>query len=147
MRLKTIRILAGVLAAGLSTSGCQTSDLSSTVTGSASIAVSAKSGHKTILSHIFKVNPDCSSSRIPDIFVSEAPKHGSVTIIRTNTSPSYKPGHALYKCNGRRISSAAAVYTSVPGYVGKDQVKVSARLNGNPVGYYNHYNIEIDVTK
>lgn len=145
--LKTVSATVAVVSMGFLVAGCQSSDQTTTFTGSTTLAVSAKSGQKTVLTNLFKVNPDCSSARTPNVEIISGPTHGSAKIERTSVLPTYKPGHVLNKCNSHRISSVAPTYVSSPGYVGKDYVRVSARLPGNPVGYYNHYDFRIDVTK
>ncbi|EJN01653.1 hypothetical protein [Phyllobacterium sp. YR531] len=145
--MKTIFYGIALVSACLFVSGCETSDLSKTYTGSTTLVVPAKSGQKTPLSNMFTPNDDCSSGRPPSIKVVSGPAHGSVNIVRSTVSPTFEPGNALHKCNSRKLSAVSAVYVSAPGYVGKDSVRVSSQVAGNPTGYYDYYEFRIDVTK
>lgn len=93
----------------------------------------------------YMVNPDCSSGKVPDFKVATAPANGSVEIMRGSVSPSFGQGHALQKCNSRKVSAVGAVYTSKVGFIGNDKVVVSSKAPGS--GVYSYVTVNIAVTK
>lgn len=147
MMLKTALTVMAVVSTGLVAGGCQSTDLSKTYTGSTAMVIQAKSGQKTLLTNVFKVNEDCSSARPPALKVVAKPAHGSVSIVRSTTVTTYEPGHKLHKCNSRKISAVAPIYVSNPGYVGEDRVRVSGHVAGNPRDFNDYFEFRVIVTK
>jgi hypothetical protein len=145
MNLKQVLLTVTAVSSGLSAAGCQTSELTSTRTGSSAFTISAKSGHKTGLLSNYMVNPDCSSGKVPDFKVAAAPANGTVDLWRGAVSPSFAQGHTLQKCNVRKIAAVGAFYTSKSGFVGTDKVVVSSKAPGSDV--YSYVTVHINVAK
>ncbi|WP_133123920.1 hypothetical protein [Phyllobacterium zundukense] len=145
MNLKQVLLTVAVVSSGLSIAGCQTSDLTTTRTGSSIFTISAKSGHKTGLLSNYMVNPDCSSGKVPDFKVAAGPANGTVDLWRGSVSPSFAQGHTLQKCNARKIAAVGAFYTSRTGFVGTDKVVVSNKAPGSD--FYSYVTVHITVTK
>ncbi len=145
--MKTLLYGLVVASACLLVSGCETSDLTKTYTGSGTMVVPAKSGQKTVLTNIFKANDDCSSALTPTLSVVEGPAHGRLSIVRSTVSPTFEPGNKLFKCNARKISSISPVYVSAPGFVGQDSVRISGHVAGNPAEFKDYFEFRINVMK
>jgi hypothetical protein len=144
MNMKQVLLIVAVVSSGLSVSGCQSSDLTATHTGSMVYMISAKSGHKIGLLSNYMVNPG-SSGKTPDFEVVAAPANGTVDLWRGSVSPSFAQGHPQQKCNARKVAAVGAFYTSRPGFVGADKLVVSSRAPGSDV--YSYVNVHITVTK
>lgn len=140
-----VLLAAAAISSVLLVAGCQTSELTTTRTGSTTFTISAKSGYKTGLLSTHMVNPDCTSGRVPAFKVATPPANGTIDLWQGSISPSYAAGHALHKCNSRKVAAVGAYYTSKPGFVGTDQLIVSSKAPGSDA--YSYVTVHITVTK
>ncbi|MGO4450906.1 hypothetical protein AB4Y96_18480 [Phyllobacterium sp. TAF24] len=145
MKLNTALIGLVLVSSGLLVSACQTSDQSITRTGSTVYAVSTKAGQQVLLTNVYKINPDCSTTWHPTLKVVSGPQHGTVKITRSSIFPAFGAGHALHKCNSRRASAVAPVYTPAPGFVGTDTIDISSTIMGDNRSF-DYYSFRITVT-
>jgi hypothetical protein len=79
-------------------------------------------GRTSTLNFAFSVNPDCSSRGLAKLSVSQAPQHGTASVLTQAGHPSFPTGHPLAKCNVASVPGVAVTYTPAPGFTGADIV-------------------------
>jgi hypothetical protein len=95
-------------------------------------AVSMLSGNETIVLRPHLLNPDCTSGRLPDVRVVNAPQNGIVRFEKATTTISVPAAAPRAKCNGKEIDAVGVVYKSNDGFVGVERIVLKADFhNGN----------------
>ncbi|PZM15005.1 hypothetical protein [Rhizobium tubonense] len=79
----------------------------------------AVSGERTLTGRTWLIKPDCTLSRIPNVRVTQPPKHGHVEIVQEELYPSYDSGD-FKKCNTVKVMGIRGYYTSNTNYIGPD---------------------------
>ena len=77
-------------------------------------------GSTTNLNFAYAVNPDCSSRALPQISVSQAPMHGSASVVFHDGHPRFPAGHPYAACNNALVPGVSVAYTPEPGFTGSD---------------------------
>jgi hypothetical protein len=79
-------------------------------------------GQTSTLNFAYAVNPDCTSRGVPKLWVSQAPEHGTTSILSQDGHPAFPPGHPFAKCNVASVPGITVTYTPTPGFAGSDAV-------------------------
>lgn len=106
------------------------------------ISKAALSGKQLILAGFYSVNPDCTSGGVPTVRVTEAPKHGAMTMVEETGFPGFPKENPRNACNAMKLPVANVKYQSEPDYVGNDAVTVEVIF---PDGIYRTQTINIVV--
>ncbi|WP_271896118.1 hypothetical protein [Candidatus Phyllobacterium onerii] len=144
MKLKNISLSMMAISSGLLIAGCQTADPKATKTGSGVETISIKSGQKFGYT-FYKVNPDCSSAKVPTLKLISKPSHGTIVISQGYGHSAYAAGHPLSKCNSHRILMASVIYKAASGFVGTDTVTISGQVAGNDS--YDYVTLRFNISK
>ena len=89
-----------------------------------SITLTALSGRPLKLNFSNTTNPDCTSVGETVVTLTQAPKHGRVTIAKESDFPSFPKKNARYACNKKRVAGTRTVYVSERGYTGSDSAAI-----------------------
>lgn len=84
--------------------------------------VTAKSGRRERVGNAWRINPDCSVTRVPHVRVTQPPTHGRLALV-----PARAPvtgAKRLVKCNSVEVPMIGYYYQSNPTYVGEDRFTV-----------------------
>jgi dienelactone hydrolase len=77
-------------------------------------------GSTTNLNFAYAVNPDCSSRALPQVSISQAPMHGSASVVFHDGHPRFPAGHPYAACNDALVPGVSVAYTPERGFTGSD---------------------------
>jgi hypothetical protein len=89
-----------------------------------SMTLTALSGRPLKLNFSNTTNPDCTSVGETVVTLTQAPRHGRVTIAKESDFPSFPKKNARYACNKKRVAGTRTVYVSERGYTGSDSAAI-----------------------
>lgn len=112
---------------------------------SATIKVVAKAGSEQLLSGYKHYDKNCAALEVPTVTIVRQPAHGE-TSVRDEPTPVNHVYHGTGgNCSGKLVQSRAVYYTPVSGYVGKDKVDVSVKLQFPDKKVVDHFYFIIDI--
>jgi hypothetical protein len=112
---------------------------------SATIKVAAKAGSELLISGYKHFDKNCAALEVPTVTIVRQPAHGE-TSMRDEPTPVNHVYHGTGgNCSGKLVQSRAVYYTPVSGYVGKDKVDISVRLQFPDKAVVDHFYFIIDV--
>ena len=92
--------------------------------------VLAASGERTRIRQDWSIKNDCSQDGLPKVRVPAAPAHGQVSIVEEGVFPNSR---RLPKCRTKKVAGIATYYTSDPGYLGSDHLRLRQSYSGGDV--------------
>lgn len=103
----------------------------------------AVNGERTKFGAFWNLHPDCSAATLPNVRIIERPAHGTAEVVTEGVFPSGAKGKYA-KCNGKAVKGQEIYYTSTPGYVGDDSIKLRSSYG---LGYVDDVSIRVKVVK
>ncbi len=73
---------------------------------------------------LYALNPDCSSIGVARVLTLQEPKHGKLSVEKTESFSNFPQDNPRSACNRRRSEGMQISYRPEPGYVGSDSVTV-----------------------
>ena len=91
---------------------------------------------KTVLSHMFDLNPDCSVRETPSVHITEQPTHGTVVVAAINDYPSFATTNPRAECNKKKVAGQQIEYTPEKDFKGMDTLAYEVFATTGLVGTY-----------
>jgi len=102
-------------------------------------------GSKTKLNFYVALNADCSSIGDSTIRIVDPPSHGSVAVEQGTDYPEFASNNQRFECNKHEAPGTIVYYTSAPGYVGSDSVKIES-ISANGFSRTDTFELKIGTT-
>lgn len=91
---------------------------------------------KTVLSHMFDLNPDCSVRETPTVHITQQPTHGTLVVVAVNDYPAFIATNVRAACNKQKVAGQQAEYTPEKDFKGTDLVAYEVFTSSGQVGSY-----------